>query len=65
MQKQRTPKELGIAWLKYIIDPITRLKIGANISIDDIILSFFFDNGYSNIVVCISFDTYITKVIKR
>jgi hypothetical protein len=38
MQKQKTPIELGIVGLKYITDPITRLKIGANISIDDIIL---------------------------
>jgi len=28
MQKQRTPKEHGIAWVKYTIDPIIRFKIG-------------------------------------
>jgi hypothetical protein len=65
MQKQITPRELGIVGLKYITDLITRLKIGANISIDDIILSLLFDNGYSNIVVCISFDTYTTRVLRR
>jgi hypothetical protein len=31
MKKQKTPIKLGIAWLEYITNPITRLKIGVNI----------------------------------
>jgi hypothetical protein len=66
MQKQRTPEEHGIAWtMEYTTDPKTRLKIEASIPTNDIILSLLFDNGYSNIVVCVSFDTYTTKVVGR
>jgi hypothetical protein len=32
LQKQKTPKEHGIAWVKYINDPKTKLKIGENIT---------------------------------
>jgi hypothetical protein len=64
MQKQRTPKEHGIAWVKYTTDPTTRLKIGKYILIDNIILSLLFDKDYPNIVVCISFDTNFTKVTR-
>jgi hypothetical protein len=41
-QKQITPKEHGIAWVEYIIDPINKLKIGMGIPIDNIIVSLFF-----------------------
>jgi hypothetical protein len=30
-EKTKTPIKLGITWLEYITDPITRLKIGVNI----------------------------------
>jgi hypothetical protein len=41
--------------------PRIRFKIRACIPINYIILSLLFDNGYYNIVVCTSFDTYITR----
>jgi len=65
MKKQITPREHGIARVKYTIDPITRLKIGACIPIDSIIMSLLFDKDYSNIVVCISFDTNTTRIPGR
>ncbi len=55
----------GIAWVEYTIDPITRLKIGTNIPIDNIILSLLFNKDYSNTVVCTSFDTNTTRVPRR
>jgi len=57
MHKQITPKEHGIAWVEYIINPKTRLKIGMGFPTNNIILSFLFNKDYSNIVVCTSFDT--------
>jgi len=57
MQKQRTPKEHGIAWVEYKTNPMTGLKIGTCIIIVSIILSLLFDKDYPNIVVCTSFDT--------
>jgi hypothetical protein len=65
MQKQITPKEYGIAWVEYMIDPINKLKIGTGIPIDNVIVSLFFYKDYSNIVVCKSFDTNITRLLGR
>jgi hypothetical protein len=52
MQKYIIPREHGIAWVEYIIDPIIMLKTGVNIPTNSIILSFLFNKYYSNIVVC-------------
>jgi len=54
-----------IAWVENTIDPITKLKIGANLPTNNIILSFLFNKYYSNIVVCTSFDTNNTRVLGR
>jgi hypothetical protein len=65
MQKQRTPKEHGIAWVEYITDPRNKIQIGESIPTYNIILSILFDKVFSNIVVCTSFDTNTTSVIGR
>jgi hypothetical protein len=65
MKKQRTPREHGIAWVEYTINPITRIEIREGIPIDKIILLVLFEKVFSNIVVCTSFDTNNTNVPRR
>ncbi len=65
MQKQRTPIKHGIAWVKYTIDPKTKIQIGMGILTYSIILSILFDKVFSNIVVCTSFDRDITSASGR
>ncbi len=65
MQKQRTPRKHGIAWVKYTTDPRTKIQIGEGIPTYNIIVSILFDKGFSNIVVCASFNTNTTSVPKR
>ncbi len=65
MQKERTFREHGVAWVEYIIDPRTRIQIGEGILIDNVIWSILFEKGFSNIVVCKSFNTNTTSVLRR
>jgi hypothetical protein len=65
MQKQIIAREHGIVWVEYITDPKSRIQIGEGISTNNIILLILFDKVFSNIVVCISFDTNITSVLRR
>jgi hypothetical protein len=65
MQKQITPVKHGIAWVEYTIDPRCKILIGKGIPKNSIILSILFDKVFSNIVVCISFDTDTTCVLGR
>jgi hypothetical protein len=65
MQKQRKPREHGIAWVEYTIDPKSRIQIGEGIPTNNIILPILFDKVFSNIVVCTSFDTNTMSVLGR
>jgi hypothetical protein len=65
MQKQIIAREHGIVWVEYITDPKSRIQIGEGISTNNIILLILFDKVFSNIVVCINFDTNITSVLRR
>jgi len=65
MQKKITPREHGIVWVEYITDPKSRIQIREGISTNDIILSILFDKVFSNIVVCTSFNTNTTSVLRR
>jgi hypothetical protein len=42
MQRKRTPKEHGIAWVEYIINPKSRIQIGKDIPTNNIILLILF-----------------------
>jgi hypothetical protein len=64
-QKQKTPKKHGIAWVEFIADPMTRLKIIGGIPINNIILCLLCENGYFNIMVCTRFDTYTLRNLRR
>jgi poly(A) polymerase Pap1 len=51
--------------VEYTIDPKSRIQIGKDIPIDNIILSILFDKFFSNIMVCISFDTQTLQVFQE
>ncbi len=65
MQKQRTLREHGIAWVEYITNPRSRIQVGKGIPTNSIILSILFDKAFSNIVVCASFDTNNYKCSRK
>jgi hypothetical protein len=65
MQKKRTPRKHGIACIEHTTNPRTRIQIGEGIPTNNIILLILFNKGFSNIVVCTSFNIDTTSVPRR